>query len=84
MTWDHPSHYQWCTRNGRIVIERAFYREGFEIRRRVNRGDYRWVRDDARDVRVFKTLLQAKAFAREELIAVPSAFVARLESRRAA
>lgn len=69
MLWDHPSNHQWCTRNGRIVIERSFYRDGFEIMRRVNRRGYSWVRDEANDVRLFKTLVQAKAFARTDLIA---------------
>lgn len=68
MPWDRPNQHQWCTRNRRIVIERAFYRDGFEIIRRVNPRDYRWVRDDANEVRLFSTLIEAKAFARKYLI----------------
>ena len=68
MPWDHPSPCLWCTRNGRVVIERAFYRPGFEIRRRVNRRDYFWIRDAANHVRLFKTLIEAKEFARQELL----------------
>lgn len=68
MRWDRPSQNEWCTRNGRIVIERAFYRDGFEIRRCVNRRDYFWILDDQNDVRLFKTLVEAKMFARRELV----------------
>ena len=68
MPWDRPNPNEWCTRNGRVVIERAFCSTGFEIRHRINRGRYRWVQDCENEVRLFKTLIEAKSFARRELL----------------
>ncbi len=84
MTWDHPSLFQWCTRNGRVVIERAFYRDGFEIRHRVNHRDYSWILDAANDVRLFKTLVEAKGFARRALLQEAKGFAHQILLQREA